>query len=90
MSDIPECVCVVPDQDVCKLYCFAEGYDFFFALSSKVRDGTLCTQDGTDVCIDGICEVMYNIHNFEFITLYNLRSLVIVSVDIITIDTVWP
>ncbi|RXN15738.1 A disintegrin and metallo ase with thrombospondin motifs 16 [Labeo rohita] len=46
----------VDDQDVCKLYCFAEGYDFFFALSSKVKDGTLCTQDGSDVCIDGICE----------------------------------
>uniref|UniRef100_A0A8C1FW94 ADAM metallopeptidase with thrombospondin type 1 motif 16 n=1 Tax=Cyprinus carpio carpio TaxID=630221 RepID=A0A8C1FW94_CYPCA len=46
----------VDDQDVCKLYCFAEGYDFFFALSSKVRDGTLCTQDSSNVCIDGICE----------------------------------
>lgn len=46
----------VDDQDVCKLYCYAEGYDFFFALSSKVRDGTLCTQDRSDVCIDGICE----------------------------------
>nr|XP_001922446.3 A disintegrin and metalloproteinase with thrombospondin motifs 16 [Danio rerio] len=46
----------VDDQDVCKLYCLAEGYDFFFALSSKVRDGTLCAQDSTDVCIDGICE----------------------------------
>ncbi|XP_056618367.1 A disintegrin and metalloproteinase with thrombospondin motifs 16 [Triplophysa dalaica] len=46
----------VDDQDVCKLYCFAEGYDFFFALSSKVRDGTLCTQDSSNVCIDGNCE----------------------------------
>uniref|UniRef100_W5KZF1 ADAM metallopeptidase with thrombospondin type 1 motif 16 n=1 Tax=Astyanax mexicanus TaxID=7994 RepID=W5KZF1_ASTMX len=46
----------VDDQDVCKLYCFAEGYDFFFALSSKVRDGTPCTQDSSNVCIDGICE----------------------------------
>ncbi|XP_072534970.1 A disintegrin and metalloproteinase with thrombospondin motifs 16 [Salminus brasiliensis] len=46
----------VDDQDVCKLYCFAEGYDFFFALSSKVRDGTLCTQDSANVCIDGMCE----------------------------------
>ncbi|XP_017565799.2 A disintegrin and metalloproteinase with thrombospondin motifs 16 isoform X1 [Pygocentrus nattereri] len=46
----------VDDQDVCKLYCFAEGYDFFFALSSKVQDGTLCTQDSSNVCIDGMCE----------------------------------
>ncbi|XP_028986164.1 A disintegrin and metalloproteinase with thrombospondin motifs 16 [Betta splendens] len=46
----------VDDQDVCKLYCFAEGYDFFFALASKVRDGTLCSQDSSNVCIDGLCE----------------------------------
>ncbi|XP_033957655.1 A disintegrin and metalloproteinase with thrombospondin motifs 16 [Pseudochaenichthys georgianus] len=46
----------VDDQDVCKLYCFAEGYDFFFALASKVKDGTLCSQDRSNVCIDGLCE----------------------------------
>uniref|UniRef100_A0A672HX59 ADAM metallopeptidase with thrombospondin type 1 motif, 16 n=1 Tax=Salarias fasciatus TaxID=181472 RepID=A0A672HX59_SALFA len=46
----------VDDQDVCKLYCFAEGYDFFFALASKVKDGTLCSQDSLNVCIDGLCE----------------------------------
>ncbi|XP_072317058.1 A disintegrin and metalloproteinase with thrombospondin motifs 16 [Eucyclogobius newberryi] len=46
----------VDEQDVCKLYCFAEGYDFFFALASKVKDGTLCSQDSSNVCIDGLCE----------------------------------
>ncbi|KAK7887192.1 hypothetical protein WMY93_026813 [Mugilogobius chulae] len=46
----------VDDQDICKLYCFAEGYDFFFALASKVKDGTLCSQDSTNVCIEGLCE----------------------------------
>ncbi|XP_013858887.1 A disintegrin and metalloproteinase with thrombospondin motifs 16 isoform X2 [Austrofundulus limnaeus] len=46
----------VDDQDVCKLYCFAEGYDFFFALASKVKDGTLCSKDSSNVCIDGLCE----------------------------------
>uniref|UniRef100_A0A3Q3GUF0 ADAM metallopeptidase with thrombospondin type 1 motif, 16 n=1 Tax=Kryptolebias marmoratus TaxID=37003 RepID=A0A3Q3GUF0_KRYMA len=46
----------VDDQDVCKLYCFAEGYDFFFALASKVKDGTLCSKDSFNVCIDGLCE----------------------------------
>ncbi|XP_015229727.1 PREDICTED: A disintegrin and metalloproteinase with thrombospondin motifs 16-like [Cyprinodon variegatus] len=46
----------VDDQDVCKLYCLAEGYDFFFALASKVRDGTLCSKDSSNVCIDGLCE----------------------------------
>lgn len=47
------------EQDVCKLYCFAEGYDFFFALASKVKDGTLCSQDSYNVCIDGLCEVIF-------------------------------
>nr|XP_023669699.1 A disintegrin and metalloproteinase with thrombospondin motifs 16-like isoform X1 [Paramormyrops kingsleyae] len=46
----------VEDQEVCKLYCYAEGFDFFFALSSKVKDGTLCSQDSSNVCIDGLCE----------------------------------
>ncbi|XP_067094306.1 A disintegrin and metalloproteinase with thrombospondin motifs 16 [Osmerus mordax] len=46
----------VDDQDVCKLYCYADGYDFFFALASKVRDGTRCSPDSSDVCIDGLCE----------------------------------
>lgn len=45
------------DQEVCKLYCFAEGYDFFFALSSKVHDGTLCMKNRSNVCIQGVCEV---------------------------------
>ena len=48
----------IPDQDVCKLYCFADGYDFFFALASKVRDGTRCSPESSDVCIDGLCEVI--------------------------------
>ncbi|KAK1794756.1 hypothetical protein P4O66_009962 [Electrophorus voltai] len=46
----------VDDQDMCKLYCFAEGYDFFFALSSRVLDGTRCTEDSPNVCVDGLCE----------------------------------
>lgn len=54
----PWLCCSQPDQDVCKLYCFAEGYDFFFALASKVHDGTPCNQDSSNVCIDGLCEVM--------------------------------
>ncbi|KAK3571995.1 hypothetical protein QTP86_021348 [Hemibagrus guttatus] len=44
------------DHELCKLYCFAEGYDFFYALSNKVRDGTRCMLDSNNVCIDGVCE----------------------------------
>ncbi|KAI5610599.1 A disintegrin and metalloproteinase with thrombospondin motifs 18 isoform X1, partial [Silurus asotus] len=43
-------------EDICKLYCIAEDFDFFFAMSSKVKDGTSCSDLAPDVCIDGICE----------------------------------
>ncbi|XP_033114520.1 A disintegrin and metalloproteinase with thrombospondin motifs 16-like [Anneissia japonica] len=45
-------------RDMCKLYCRAQGFDFYFALSSKVRDGTRCSNKGLDVCINGRCEVV--------------------------------
>ncbi|XP_055515067.1 A disintegrin and metalloproteinase with thrombospondin motifs 16-like [Leucoraja erinacea] len=48
----------VEDHDLCKLYCAAEDFDFFFALSSKVKDGTPCSEERSDVCIDGICEAV--------------------------------
>ncbi|KAF7240471.1 A disintegrin and metalloproteinase with thrombospondin motifs 16 [Varanus komodoensis] len=48
----------VEDQDLCKLYCIAEGFDFFFSLSNKVKDGTPCSEESPNVCIDGICEVV--------------------------------
>ncbi|XP_020651241.3 A disintegrin and metalloproteinase with thrombospondin motifs 16 isoform X1 [Pogona vitticeps] len=48
----------VEDQDMCKLYCIAEGFDFFFSLSNKVKDGTPCSEDSPNVCIDGICEMV--------------------------------
>ncbi|XP_024906271.1 A disintegrin and metalloproteinase with thrombospondin motifs 16 [Pteropus alecto] len=46
----------VGDQDLCKLYCIAEGFDFFFSLSNKVKDGTPCSKHSRNVCVDGICE----------------------------------
>lgn len=45
------------EEDICKLYCIAEDFDFFFAMSSKVKDGTSCSDNKGGVCIDGICEV---------------------------------
>ncbi|ETE64196.1 A disintegrin and metalloproteinase with thrombospondin motifs 16, partial [Ophiophagus hannah] len=43
----------VEEQYLCKLYCIAEGFDFFFSLSNKVKDGTPCSEDSRNVCIDG-------------------------------------
>ncbi|XP_042196315.1 A disintegrin and metalloproteinase with thrombospondin motifs 18 [Callorhinchus milii] len=48
----------VDEEDICKLYCIAEDFDFFFAMSSKVKDGTPCVENRFDVCIDGICEAV--------------------------------
>ncbi|XP_066876209.1 A disintegrin and metalloproteinase with thrombospondin motifs 18 isoform X3 [Kogia breviceps] len=46
----------VEEEDRCKLYCKAENFEFFFAMSSKVKDGTPCSPHKNDVCIDGTCE----------------------------------
>uniref|UniRef100_A0A672S5H8 ADAM metallopeptidase with thrombospondin type 1 motif 18 n=1 Tax=Sinocyclocheilus grahami TaxID=75366 RepID=A0A672S5H8_SINGR len=46
----------VEEEDICKLYCIAEDFDFFFAMSSKVKDGTSCSDYKGGVCIDGICK----------------------------------
>ncbi|KAM4689252.1 A disintegrin and metalloproteinase with thrombospondin motifs 16 [Discoglossus pictus] len=48
----------VEEQDFCKLYCIAEGFDFFFSLSNKVKDGTPCSEHSNNVCIDGACETV--------------------------------
>ncbi|KAE8597427.1 hypothetical protein XENTR_v10016469 [Xenopus tropicalis] len=48
----------VEEHEYCKLYCIAEGFDFFFSLSNKVKDGTTCSEYSNNVCIDGICETV--------------------------------
>ncbi|XP_029466482.1 A disintegrin and metalloproteinase with thrombospondin motifs 18 [Rhinatrema bivittatum] len=48
----------IEEKDICKLYCTAEDFDFFFAMSNKVEDGTPCSQSKNDVCIDGSCELV--------------------------------
>ncbi|XP_034041311.1 A disintegrin and metalloproteinase with thrombospondin motifs 18 [Thalassophryne amazonica] len=48
----------VDDEDICKLYCIAEDFDFFFAMSSKVKDGTSCSDHNGGICIDGVCEAV--------------------------------
>ncbi|XP_075432869.1 A disintegrin and metalloproteinase with thrombospondin motifs 18 [Ascaphus truei] len=48
----------VEEENICKLYCTAEDFDFFFAMSNKVKDGTPCSANRYDVCIDGSCELV--------------------------------
>ena len=54
------------DEDICKLYCIAEDFDFFFAMASKVKDGTSCSDHKGDLCIDGVCEVHIGL-NWTFV-----------------------
>ncbi|XP_030370453.1 A disintegrin and metalloproteinase with thrombospondin motifs 9 isoform X2 [Scaptodrosophila lebanonensis] len=42
-------------QDKCKLYCRMEDNSAYFQLSDKVRDGTTCSIDSFDKCVNGIC-----------------------------------
>ncbi|XP_077993473.1 A disintegrin and metalloproteinase with thrombospondin motifs 18-like [Glandiceps talaboti] len=46
----------VDREESCKLYCIAQDFNFFFALSSKVDDGTPCRDDSLDVCVNGKCQ----------------------------------
>ncbi|XP_078720109.1 A disintegrin and metalloproteinase with thrombospondin motifs 16-like [Lampetra fluviatilis] len=48
----------VEEQDICRLYCLADKFNFFFAMAGKVKDGTRCHQDRRDVCIEGVCEAV--------------------------------
>uniref|UniRef100_A0A8C4NFA2 ADAM metallopeptidase with thrombospondin type 1 motif, 16 n=1 Tax=Eptatretus burgeri TaxID=7764 RepID=A0A8C4NFA2_EPTBU len=42
--------------DICRLYCMAEDFNFFFAMSGKAKDGTRCYENRLDVCIEGVCQ----------------------------------
>ncbi|OWF56393.1 A disintegrin and metalloproteinase with thrombospondin motifs 18-like [Mizuhopecten yessoensis] len=42
-------------QDQCKLYCQANGYNFFYALAKQVVDGTRCNDYSNDICVQGQC-----------------------------------
>lgn len=65
-----------PDEDICKLYCIAENFDFFFAMSSKVKDGTPCSNSGRNVCIEGVCEVQCFILPVGCVKMLNLIGVV--------------
>ncbi|XP_065369734.1 A disintegrin and metalloproteinase with thrombospondin motifs 9 isoform X2 [Calliphora vicina] len=42
-------------NDKCNLYCRVEGNAVYFRLSEKVIDGTTCSFDSFDKCVNGIC-----------------------------------
>lgn len=42
-------------RDRCKLYCRWDSTSAYFQLSDKVKDGTTCSFDSFDKCVNGIC-----------------------------------
>ena len=42
----------------CVLNCMPKGENFFMQWASKVTDGTRCSVDSYDICVDGKCEVI--------------------------------
>ncbi|XP_052815823.1 A disintegrin and metalloproteinase with thrombospondin motifs 16-like [Mya arenaria] len=43
-------------EDECKLYCKADGYNFYYTMPREVTDGTRCNDYTTDVCVQGKCQ----------------------------------
>ncbi|XP_053402734.1 A disintegrin and metalloproteinase with thrombospondin motifs 18-like [Mercenaria mercenaria] len=43
-------------EDQCKLYCKADGYNFYYAMPREVTDGTRCNEYTTDICVQGKCQ----------------------------------
>ncbi|XP_055377967.1 A disintegrin and metalloproteinase with thrombospondin motifs 9-like isoform X3 [Condylostylus longicornis] len=46
----------VAKRDECKLYCRAEGEPNYFQLADKVIDGTTCSYESFDKCVNGVCQ----------------------------------
>ncbi|CAB3248675.1 unnamed protein product [Arctia plantaginis] len=42
----------------CELNCMPHGERFYYRHKPKVIDGTRCTQDSYDVCVDGVCQMV--------------------------------
>lgn len=49
------CLFVVQAEDVCKLYCADSSSGRYFPLKPRVIDGTPCTPDSYDLCVNGRC-----------------------------------
>ncbi|CAH1399411.1 unnamed protein product [Nezara viridula] len=42
-------------ENKCQLNCMPRGERFYYRHKDKVEDGTLCSEDSLDVCVDGVC-----------------------------------
>ena len=49
---------VLVSSEQCKLYCSVRGIQpNYYKMNDKVEDGTRCTKNGPDICVNGKCKV---------------------------------
>lgn len=48
-------VCTASPADECLLYCRAHKSTNYFQMGDKVIDGTSCTHDSFNKCVNGVC-----------------------------------
>ncbi|CAC5398713.1 A disintegrin and metalloproteinase with thrombospondin motifs 18,A disintegrin and metalloproteinase with thrombospondin motifs 16 [Mytilus coruscus] len=49
---------IYDEHDQCKLYCQADGFNFYYALSKQVDDGTRCNGYSDNICVQGKCKTV--------------------------------
>ncbi|XP_071173065.1 A disintegrin and metalloproteinase with thrombospondin motifs 16-like isoform X1 [Mytilus edulis] len=49
---------IYDEHDQCKLYCQADGFNFYYALSKQVEDGTKCNDYSDNICVQGKCKTV--------------------------------
>lgn len=52
-------LCFSARAEQCKLYCAVKGLrqTNYYKVADEVVDGTRCTREGNNVCVNGVCEV---------------------------------
>lgn len=49
-------LCIAEDDERCKLFCRVSMSTAYYLLKDKVTDGTPCSPDKYDICVNGACE----------------------------------
>ena len=52
---VPLSLPAVKTKDRCKLFCRVSESSAYYLLDERVKDGTTCTPDTDDMCVNGIC-----------------------------------
>lgn len=69
-------------KDRCKLFCRVAGSTAYYQLRDRVIDGTPCGPDTNDICVQGLCRVIFLTLNFRTLKMH--LGQLLRGVDIIT------